>query len=51
MGSKGIAARILDLTTRWKWSASCPDHFSPREETQDPLNRRIDEPQSHSGYS
>jgi hypothetical protein len=30
-GSGGIAPRILDLGTIWKWSASRPDRFTPRE--------------------
>jgi hypothetical protein len=30
-GSGGIAARILELGTRWRWSASLPGRFTPRE--------------------
>jgi hypothetical protein len=30
-GSGGIALRILDLDTRWEWSASRPGRFTPRE--------------------
>jgi hypothetical protein len=26
-----VAPRILDLSTRWIWSASRPSHFTPRE--------------------
>jgi hypothetical protein len=32
-GSGGIAPRILNLGTRWTWSASCPGRFTPRERT------------------
>jgi hypothetical protein len=31
LGSGGIAPRILDLGTRWRWSASRPSCFTPRE--------------------
>jgi hypothetical protein len=31
-------------------SASCPSHFTPRERTPDPLDRRLDGPQSQSGH-
>jgi len=27
-GSGGIAPLIITLSTRWKWSASCPGHFT-----------------------
>jgi hypothetical protein len=30
-GSGGIAPRILDVGTRWRWSASRPGRFTPRE--------------------
>jgi hypothetical protein len=30
-GSRGIAPRILDLGTRWRWSASRPGCFIPRK--------------------
>jgi hypothetical protein len=31
LGSGGISLRILDLGTRWEWSASRSGRFTPRE--------------------
>jgi hypothetical protein len=51
LGSGGVAQRILDLGTRWRWVAS----FTPRPlYTQGkcpwyPLDRRLGGPQSRSG--
>jgi hypothetical protein len=50
-GSGGIASRILDLGTRWKWVVS----FTPRplypkgKSPWYPLDRRLGGPQSRSG--
>jgi hypothetical protein len=30
-GNGGISSRILDLGTRWRWSASRPGRYTPRE--------------------
>jgi hypothetical protein len=49
--SEGIALRILDLGTRWRWVVS----FTPRplypqgKSPRYPLDRRLGEPQSRSG--
>jgi hypothetical protein len=40
-----IAPRILDLGTRWEWSASRPGRFSPWY----PLDRTLGRPQIRSG--
>jgi hypothetical protein len=51
-GSGGIAPRILDLGTRWRWMVS----FTPRPlypQGKNPwytLNRRLGEPQNRSWY-
>jgi hypothetical protein len=51
LGNGGIAPRILNLGTRWKWVVS----FNPRplyrqgKERRYPLDRRLDGPQSRSG--
>jgi hypothetical protein len=50
-GSEGIAPRILELGTRWRWVVS----FTPRplylqsKSPWYPLDRRMDEPQNRSG--
>jgi hypothetical protein len=36
-GSGGIAPRILDLGTRWKWSVSLPAALQPRKEPLVPI--------------
>jgi hypothetical protein len=51
-GSEGIAPRILDLGTRWRWAVS----FTPRslytkgKSPWYPLDRRLGGPQSQSGH-
>jgi hypothetical protein len=48
--SGGIAPRILDLSTRWRWSASRPSRFIPQGKIPwCPLDKRLGEPQSRSG--
>ena len=47
---KVTATLILNLHTRWKWSASWPGHFNPKERAPYyPLNT-LREPNSHSGF-
>jgi hypothetical protein len=50
-GSGGIAPRILDLGTRWRWVVSfTPQSLYPQgKSTWYPLDRRMGGPQSHSG--
>jgi hypothetical protein len=51
-GRGGIASRIIDLGTRWRWVVS----FTPRPLYPQgklpwyPLDRRLDEPQNRSGH-
>jgi hypothetical protein len=47
--SRGIAPLILNFDTRWRWSTSRPDRFTPRMELQYPLNRRLGGPHGRSG--
>jgi hypothetical protein len=48
-GTEDIAPRILDLGTRWEWSASRPGHLTPRESHWYPLYKRLGGPQCWSG--
>jgi hypothetical protein len=51
LGSGGIAPRILNLGTRWRWVvSSTPRHLYPKGKSPwDPLDRRLGGPQSRSG--
>jgi hypothetical protein len=52
LGSGGIAPRILDLGTRWRWVVNfTPSRFTPQGKNppQYPSDRRLGGPQSWSG--
>jgi hypothetical protein len=50
MGEWRYSSIILDLGTRWRWSASCPSRFTPwGNSPRYPLDRRLGGPQSWSG--
>jgi hypothetical protein len=51
-GRGGIAPRILDLSTRWRWVGSfTPGPLHPQgKSTWYPLDRRLSGPQSRSGH-
>jgi hypothetical protein len=49
-GSGGIAPRILDVGIRWRWSASRPSRFTPRERAPVvPMDKRLGGPQRGTG--
>jgi hypothetical protein len=51
-GSGGIAPRILDLGTRWRWvvNFTLRPLYSQGKSPQYPLDRRLGRPQSRSGH-
>jgi len=53
MGNRGIAPRILNIGTRWKWvAASCSGHFIRRRNSRlYPLARRPSGSKDRSGHS
>jgi len=48
--SRGIAPLILSLGTRWEWSTSRAGRLSPGENPRYPLDMRLGDLQSQSGY-
>jgi hypothetical protein len=52
LGSGGIAPRILDLGTRWRWVVSlAPRRFTSQVKSPwCPIGRRLGRPQSRFGY-
>jgi hypothetical protein len=52
LGERGIAPRILDLSTRWRWMVSfTPRPLYPQEKSPlYPLDRRLGGPQNRSGH-
>jgi hypothetical protein len=52
LGSEGIAPRIIDLGTRWRWVVSfTPRSFDPQgERAWYPLDRRLGGHDSRSGH-
>jgi hypothetical protein len=52
-GSEGIAPRILDLGTKWRWVVSFTPRplYSQEKSPWYPLDKKLDGPQSRSGSS